>query len=85
MDDQNRMVQMQRVYQAFHQAPKTMKEVDQEQGVMRENICWYVSAFRKAGRIFPVRKRLCKVTKHRAMAWTTNEELVPENPQLKIW
>lgn len=80
-----RVAQLDLVYDSFFQAPKTMKEVDKEIGVMRENICWYVKELRKTKRIWMVNKRKCNVTKHVATTWTTNKALIPENPQLSFW
>ena len=72
--------QLRNVFKAFFESPKTMKEVDVETGVMRENICWYCRELRKQNKLFPVQKRRCKITQHpRVIAWTTNPNLVPES------
>jgi hypothetical protein len=62
-----------------------MKEVDKVCGVMRENICWYVRTLRKAGKIYLITKRRCKVTKHTAGVYTTNPDLIPSNNQTKLF
>lgn len=77
--------QLAKVYNAFFEQPKTMKEVDLEVGVMRENICWYCRTLRKQERLFAIRKRICGITKHRATEWTTNPELVPPPIQLNLF
>lgn len=77
--------QLAKVYKAFFEQPKTMKEVDLEVGVMRENICWYCRTLRKQERLFAIRKRICAITKHKAIEWTTNPELVPPPIQLNLF
>ncbi len=82
----NYINQLKRVNQAFFDKPKTMKEVDLEIGIMRESICRYCATLRKAGRLFPVLKRQCNVTKYpKVTAWTTNPELVPPSTQLNLF
>ncbi len=77
--------QLTRVYNSFYERPKTMKEADRATGVMRENICWYCRTLRKSNQLFPVGKKICGVTKRYVFAWTTNPDLVPEDPQLKLF
>lgn len=76
--------QFTRVYDAFFDEPRTMKEADKLTGVMRENICWYCRTLRKQNALYPIRKRYCKVTKHWATEFTTDPAKVPNNPQLKL-
>ena len=74
------------VFNAFFESPKTMKEVDQETGVMRENICRYVKYFRKRNNIALVGYRKCKVTgRTKVGAYTTNKDLFPISNQLKLF
>ena len=61
-----------------------MKEVDREVGVMRENICWYCRTLRMTGRLYNAGKKVCAVTGRYVTAWTTNSNLIPPDPQLKI-
>ena len=78
--------QLQTVYEAFYISPKTMKEVDAETGIMRENICRYCATLRKSGLLFLVKKRQCRVTKHQLVStWTTNPELNPTRNQLLLF
>ena len=78
--------QLHKVYDTFFSSPKTMKEADVATGVMRENICWYCRALRQQTRLFPIRKRYCKVTRHLAIEWTTNPDLIPKQDiQLNLW
>ena len=83
--DKHFIDQLNKVYNVFFERPSTMKEVDKICGVMRENICWYVRTLRKAGKIHFIKKRVCQVTKHKAGEYTTNQELIPINPQTKLF
>lgn len=74
------------IYNAFFEYPKTMKEVDAETNVMRENICRYVSELRKENRIALVGYRKCKVTGNQKVGiYTTNPDLFPKSNQLKLF
>jgi hypothetical protein len=84
-EDNHLSDQLSRVFDAFYEQPRTMKETDIATGVMRENICWYCRTLRKENKLFPIRKRYCKVTNHRAFEYTTNPSLVPENLQLSLF
>ena len=84
-EDTNFQVQLKTVYQSFFEKPQTMKEVDVSTGIMRENICWHCRELRKKEQLFPIKKRYCRVTKHRATEWTTNPELIPISPQLNLF
>lgn len=83
-EDSHFEAQFQLVYDAFFESPKTMKEVDTETGIMRENVCRYVSTLRQQNRIFPIRERKCRITHHIATEWTANPALIPKNPQLSF-
>lgn len=74
----SRLVQEYKVFQSFLSSPKTMKEVDTDTGVMRENICRYVKALRLNGKIAWLRQRFCKTTNHLAGEYTTNTDLFPK-------
>jgi hypothetical protein len=69
--------QMQRVFAAFYEQPKTMLMVSVETGILRANICRYVAKWEKENRICMVRKGICPISKHRAGFYTTNPELFP--------
>lgn len=83
---QSKDKQFKRVFDAFFAEPHTMKEADKITGVMRENICWYCRTLRKQNTLYPIGKRLCRVTKHRATVYTTDMAKVPNyKPQLKLF
>ncbi len=69
--------QMRTVYKAFSERPKTMLMVSVETGILRANICRYISEWEKENRICIVRKGICPITKHRAGFYTTNPDLFP--------
>lgn len=72
--------QLSRVYNSFFESPKTMKEVDVETDIMRENICRYVRTFRKENRIALVGYRKCKITGcDRVGIYSTNPDLFPKS------
>jgi hypothetical protein len=77
-------VQLKKVFDSFYKQPKTMKEVDIETNVMRENICWYCRTLRKSNKLYAVGKRMCKVTKHLDIQCTKNPELIPTSNQIKL-
>lgn len=79
------LIQEQRLFKAFFKAPKTMLMVSVETGILRANICRYVSNFRKQNNIAEVKKDLCKISKHRAGYLTTNPDQFPKSNQLKMW
>ena len=83
--DTSNNTQLKRVYEAFFHSPKTMKEVDIEIGVMRENICWLCRELRMQNYLFAVCIRRCKVTKRNVIAWSTNSEFKPIDKQLKLF
>lgn len=79
--------QLKQVFNAFFEKPRTMKEVDKETGIMRENICRYCNMLRQQNKLFAVRKRRCKVTGYPSVIeWTTNPIFAPKQPlQLSLF
>lgn len=74
------------VFNAFFESPKTMKEVDKETGVMRESICRHVKTLRASNKIVLVGYRKCKETGHGKVGiYTTNPDLFPLSNQLKLF
>ena len=59
----------------FSQSPKTMLQVSIESGILRANICRYVSTLRKYGNIHLVKVGICPISKHRAGFYTTELEI----------
>ena len=77
--------QMEIVFNAFFEFPKTMKEVDQETNIMRENICRYVRSFRNQKSIILVDYRKCRVTGRKAGVYTTDPAQFPKSNQLQLF
>lgn len=79
--------QLDMVYQAFFEKPRTMKEADFACGVMRESICRYVKTLRNQGKIWKLKQRRCQRTNHRAGEYTTDTRLFPKTQpqQLKLF
>ncbi|MFA9191359.1 hypothetical protein AAGV28_08270 [Flavobacterium sp. FZUC8N2.13] len=74
------------VFNAFFEYPKTMKEVDKETNVMRESICRHVKTLRAKNQIALVGFRKCNITGHGKVGiYTTNPDLFPVSNQLKLF
>jgi hypothetical protein len=58
--------QYNKVKKAFSDSPKTMLMVSVETGILRANICRYVSKMKKHGDITFVKKGICPISKYRA-------------------
>ncbi len=70
----------------FFDEPCTMKEADILTGIMRESICWYCRSMRKQNSLYPIGKRFCRVTKHKATVYTTDPaKAINNSPQLKLF
>lgn len=78
--------QMGRVFRSFFERPKTMLEVSMETGILRANICRYVSLMEDDGRIQIHHKDIDPKTKCRAAFYTTNPNLFnqPEFQQMSL-
>lgn len=66
------------VRKAFREYPKTMREVSDELGEERSNICWYVGMLFDANQIEVHHKGECTTTGHEVNYYTTNSELFEE-------
>ncbi|MBO0592930.1 hypothetical protein I2486_16115 [Cellulophaga sp. E16_2] len=74
------------VLDALREKSMTMKELDIHTGVMRENICRYVSELIQMGLIAIRRKRKCSVTGHSNVnEYTGNPDLFPKCNQLNLF
>ena len=73
------------IFNAFFESPKTMKEVDKETGVMRESICRRVKTLRIQRKIFLLGYRKCKITGRKAGIYTTDPALIPKSNQLELF
>ena len=78
--------QVQKIFDAFFEFPKTMKEVDNETNVMRENICRYVRLLKFESQIEKIGYRKCKITGFNKVGiYTTNPDLFKKSKQLNLF
>lgn len=77
--------QLKRTYRAFKEDPKTMKQVSEETGIDRPNICRYVAWLRKRNKIITVKKDTCPITKHTAQFLSTDPEYFPKETQPELF
>jgi len=84
--DRKILTQFEKVLRAFFEEPKTMKMVDVETKVMRENVCRYVRRLRKQSRIAIVKYGRCPITHDNHVGfYTTNPDLFPSDNQLTLF
>ena len=84
--NKKRKNQLKKVKDAFYENLLTMKMVEENTGVMRENICRYVSMLKKSNEIYLVCHGICPITKFSSVGfYTTNPDLIPENNQLNLF
>jgi hypothetical protein len=81
--DKHFEAQMKRVFAAFKRKPSTILMVSIETGILRANICRYVSEWQKQGSIHLLKQGVCKVSKHSAGYYTTDTNLF--NQTLKLF
>ena len=85
-DGYGKFNQIKTVYEAFRHKPMTMKEVDSYTGIMRENVCRYVSDLMESGLIAIRKRRRCSVTGYPMVnEYTGNPDLFPESNQLTLF
>ena len=73
------------VFNAFFEYPKTMKEVYIETGIVRESICRYKKTLILQNRISLICYRKCKVTNRNVGAYSTNPDCFVKSNQLKLF
>jgi hypothetical protein len=69
------IAQMEIVFAAFQRRPATMLMISIETGILRANICRYVSEWQRQGKIKLLKQGLCKISKHRAGYYTTDTNI----------
>ena len=85
MNKETQKTQMQAVYEAFRERPKTTKIVSVETGIQRCNITRYVATWEKRNLITTVKKAKCPVTKHEAKFYSTDPARIPELGQQALF
>lgn len=68
------MTQIQKVYDAFHDTPKTMLDVAREVNVYRANVCRYLRVMKRQGTIQKIYKGRDRRTKNWAWYYSTDEK-----------
>lgn len=85
MDQERKEAQMEIVFEAFRQEPKTMLQVSAETGIMRANITRYVAKWRKRNKIAEVKKGTCPISNHRAAFLSTDPRYMHPDPQIAMF
>lgn len=84
--DKHFEAQMKIVFSALYRQPKTMLMVEVETGIMRPNICRYVSKWKKRDCIKIVKFGICPISKRGGVQHlTTNPDLFPKSNQTKLF
>ena len=73
--DKHFEAQQAKVFESFKRQPSTMLMVSIETGILRANICRYVSEWQKSKSIVLLSDGLCKISKYRAGYYTTDTKL----------
>ncbi len=84
MDSKTYRTQLETVYKALKDIPKTMLQVAQETGILRANICRYIRILRKLEKVAVAKKGFCPITKHWAGFYTTDKAKFPKDNQLVL-
>lgn len=78
--------QKERIIEAFFSKPKTMLMVEVETGILRPNICRYVSNLRKCNCIEIVKIGVCPISKYtKVQHLTTNPKFFSSSNQLNLF
>ncbi len=79
------MNQLQLTYDYLKRNIATASMVSEATGIPQKNICRYKRSLEKSGKLREVVKKNCKKTGFKAWYITSNPELFPSEPQLKLW
>ena len=69
--------QLNAIFQYLQEHIATASMVSDATGIPQKNICRYKRDLEKAGRLYEVEKKYCKITGFKAWYLTTNPELLP--------
>jgi hypothetical protein len=64
------------VFEAFSEQPMTMLMAEAKTGIMRSNICWFVSFWEETNSIIRLFNAKCQISNHVAGYYSTNPELI---------
>ncbi|SRR5699024_6165792 len=79
--DTKKKGQIKVIFKSFFERPKTMKEVSEETGIMRSNICRYVAKLKKSNRIQVLYFGACPVTSYKNTQFLTTDKDLFVEPQ----
>lgn len=85
MKNSTKKVQTEKTFTAFHGKPKTMMAVSVETGILRPNICRYISKFERHGKIVKVKEGTCPITKHKAGFYSTHPDYLPDEREPELF
>jgi len=77
--------QTQLLFELLCTTPATRKEASVLLNIDRANVCRYIKTFRDSYKVWVLRKRCCRITRHRAEELTCDPNLAPLNNQLKLF
>lgn len=84
-DKDKYLTQYEVTYNELRKRPQTMLEVSTKTGILRANVCRYVSKMREGGLVEVVYHDVCSISKHPANHYTTDPELFPPKDQLTLF
>jgi hypothetical protein len=79
--DTDFLSQLKTIFQFLKEHVATASMVSAATGIPQKNICRYKRDLEKAGRLWEIEKKLCKMTGFKAWYLTTNPDLAPTNNQ----
>ena len=86
-DNENEyIIQKNKVFNSLNESPKTMLMVAKETGIERASVCWFVRDFRKNNLVQVHKIGYCPITKHKAAFLTTDKALFKnDSEQLSLF
>jgi hypothetical protein len=86
MQDTKSKAQLVKVYNSLMVKPMTLKETSIYTGIMRSNICRYLSTLREQNKVAVIRKRKCSITSYPyAVEYTADNSLLRKSNQLTMF
>ncbi len=79
--DKLKLTQLQTIFHYLQYHVATASMVSKATGVPQKNICRYKRDLEKAGRLWEIEKKMCKVTGFKAWYLTTNPDKAPNYPE----
>jgi len=84
--EQHNEIQRKKIFEALKVKPMTMKEIERFTGIQRSNVCWRLAPLRESEIVKHTRNRKCTISlESGVMEFTANQDLFPEDNQLKLF